>query len=166
MRFLFFFILLSVPLFEIFLFAFIGGLFGGWSVFMVVVAGIFCGIWLLQWQSRQAMHAVGHREGFDGQSEITAIAHGGLRVMAAILIMLPGFATDFLGLCLLVPFVRRFVLETTILAILSHFIPSIIIDIGQRRTEHFAASKKNIIIEGEFEVENETTSPYMERREE
>lgn len=91
---------------EIALYVTLGGWLGlGLTLAWVVGTGVV-GIGLIRWQ--------GGRIGMDLQRGIQAardpmspMAHSALILVAALLLILPGFLTDALGLVLLIPAVRR-----------------------------------------------------------
>lgn len=91
---------------EIALYVTLGGWLGlGLTLAWVVGTGVV-GIGLIRWQ--------GGRIGMDLQRGIQAardpmspMAHSALILVAALLLILPGFLTDALGLVLLIPVVRR-----------------------------------------------------------
>lgn len=93
---------LAWPLIEITLFVVIGGEIGLWATLLVVLGTAILGVLILRLEVargavmlRQGMGRVGLREG---------AAVGGLfRALAGVMLILPGFLTDMLGLLLLLP---------------------------------------------------------------
>ncbi len=93
--------LLAWSLVEIGLFVVIGGAIGVWATWGVVLGSGILGVAVLRGQSFGPMR----REDLVGP-----LAHGVLRMLAGVLLILPGFLTDAIGLCLLVPGVREVVI--------------------------------------------------------
>lgn len=92
-------LILAVPLIEIGLFVTLGGLLGLWPTLGFVLASAVFGVWLLRGKA-MAM-------GQPNRASLRQIAGSGFSVVAAVLLILPGFLTSFLGLILLLPIVQR-----------------------------------------------------------
>lgn len=89
-------------LIEIGLFVTVGGWLGLWISLAVVIGTAILGVILLR--GGGAMLLAQARVGQRGQSGVgQALVSGVLRAVAAILLIMPGFLTDFLGLLLLLP---------------------------------------------------------------
>lgn len=98
--------LLAWPLTEIGLFVLIGGEIGLLNTLLWVLAtGVF-GVWLLK---REAARGAIMMRGGMGQLQMTeGAAVGGLfRALAAVLLILPGFFTDAIGILFLLPAVQN-----------------------------------------------------------
>jgi UPF0716 protein FxsA len=95
--------ILAWPMLEIGLFITVGGWIGLWPGLAVVVLTAFLGMAVMRAQGMAALRDV-QRGG------VMPVAHGALSMVAGVLLILPGFFTDFLGLLLLLPFVREFVI--------------------------------------------------------
>lgn len=103
--------ILALPLVEIALFVTLGGSLGLWlTLGWVLLTGVV-GVLLLR--SLSVSGAIRGRqdfvEGFRGQmaeDPLSPVAHQALMGVAAMLLILPGFFTDALGLLLLLPPVR------------------------------------------------------------
>ncbi|KAF0115097.1 MAG: protein FxsA [Rhodobacteraceae bacterium] len=103
--------ILALPLVEIALFVTLGGVLGLWLTLAWVLLTGMIGVLILK--SLSVSGSIRGRqefvEGFRGQmaaDPLSPIAHQALIGMAAVLLILPGFFTDALGLLLLVPPVR------------------------------------------------------------
>lgn len=96
-------LILAWPLLEIGLFVVLGGWLGLWATLAWVILSAMLGIGLIRWQGMGALREV---RGGGGIAALQPMAHGALLMLSGILLILPGFFTDFLGLILLLPFVR------------------------------------------------------------
>lgn len=96
-------LILAWPLLEIGLFVVVGGWIGLWATLAWVVLSAVLGVGLIRWQGMGALREV---RGGGGLSALQPMAHGALIMLSGMLLILPGFFTDFLGLVLLVPWVR------------------------------------------------------------
>lgn len=92
-------LILAVPLIEIGLFVTLGGLLGLWLTLGFVLASAVLGVWIM----RNKAVAMTQRN----RASLRQVAGSGFSVFAAVLLILPGFLTSFLGLILLVPIVQR-----------------------------------------------------------
>ena len=98
-------IFIVVPLIEIGLFAWLGQTIGVWPTLGGVVITAIVGSLLLRWQGfavvRQLQATVSR-----GELPARQVADALLIGLGAILLLLPGYFTDLLGLLLFIPFVR------------------------------------------------------------
>ncbi len=93
---------LVLPLVEIALFVVVGGWIGLWSTLAVVIGSGILGVTLLR---RMGAPSLGVVRG----DLLSPLAERALLAVAAMLLILPGFLADTLGLILLLPAVRRLV---------------------------------------------------------
>jgi len=108
MRFVWLFLLWSLV--EIGLFAGIGGRIGVLATWGIVLGSAALGIWVIRRQKRQVFGQIVQ----DLQvlrDPLTPAAHSALLVLAGILLILPGFLTDLIGLALLIPQMRDLVIN-------------------------------------------------------
>jgi UPF0716 protein FxsA len=100
--------LLLWPLVEIALFVTVGGWLGLWPTLAIVVGTAVAGVWLIRSQGLRAGEGI--RRAMAARSDPAAgLAEGALGLAAALLLILPGFLTDAMGLLLLIPPVRAMV---------------------------------------------------------
>jgi UPF0716 protein FxsA len=97
--------LLIWPLIEIALFVTLGGWLGLWLTLAIVIGTAVAGVMLMRWRGLRAiadlrgqMRAMGN--------PLALVADQAVFMLAGVLLVLPGFFTDFLGLLLLIPPVR------------------------------------------------------------
>ena len=101
---------LAIPLIEIALFVTVGGWLPLWPTLAIVLGTGFLGVFILRQQGLRAMSDM--QSAMRGiQSPVSPMAHGALIMMAGFLLILPGFLTDTLGLLLLIPPLRQFVIN-------------------------------------------------------
>lgn len=92
-----------VPLIEIGLFVTLGGWLGLWLTLAWVVLSAVIGVTLLRRGGRAAAQVLAERR----MLREGALAKGALAAMGAVLLVIPGFFTDAMGLILLLPPVQR-----------------------------------------------------------
>jgi UPF0716 protein FxsA len=97
------------PVLEIVLFVVIGGRIGFWAVLGIILATALLGGLLI---SRQNMRALTQLRGGAAQLFAPDLANGMMVMISGILLILPGFVSDIMGLALLIPFVRRGIFRT------------------------------------------------------
>jgi|SRR5690554_2829940 len=101
-----FILFIVIPLLEIYLFIQLGGLLGGLNTLALVILTAAVGIILLRWQGVQALRRARERMA-TGQAPEQQMLDGLLLGVGAVLLVLPGFFTDSIGLLLLIPILRR-----------------------------------------------------------
>lgn len=100
---------LVLPVIEIAVFIQVGGLIGLWPTIGLVILSAVLGSWLMRRQGAAALADL--QRSFRELRDPTApLAHGALILLAGALMVTPGFVTDTMGLLLLVPAVRRWVM--------------------------------------------------------
>lgn len=97
---------IAIPIIEIALFVTVGAMIGLWWTLAIVFGSAFLGIWLLR---NEGTHAVARiqkslNENTDPAEPMVDTA---MFLLAGILLIIPGFFTDAVGLLFLIPFVRR-----------------------------------------------------------
>jgi UPF0716 protein FxsA len=97
--------LLIWPLIEIALFVTIGGWLGLWLTLLIVLGTAVAGIMLMRWRGLRAMADLRGQMKAMGNPMALA-ADQAVFMLAAMLLVLPGFLTDFMGALLLIPPVR------------------------------------------------------------
>ncbi|WP_328824826.1 FxsA family protein [Mesorhizobium neociceri] len=97
--------LLALPLLEIAGFVIVGREVGALATVGLVLASSIAGVLLLRHQGFGVMARV-RAEMAGGGDPSRQLAHGAMIVVAAILLIIPGFITDIIGLLLFLPPVR------------------------------------------------------------
>jgi UPF0716 protein FxsA len=101
-----FLILVAVPLIEIALFVTVGGWLGLWPTLGLVVLGALAGTLLIRAQGAAALTRL--QSAAAGGGDLGGpLADGAALVVAGMLLVMPGFLTDALGLALMVPGIRQ-----------------------------------------------------------
>ena len=99
-----------LPILEIALFIQIGGAIGVGLTILWVLASAMIGIWVMRRQGAAAMADL-QRAVSEFRDPAQPIAHGALVMLGGGLLVLPGFFTDALGILLLIPPLRRLLLQ-------------------------------------------------------
>lgn len=98
-------LLLLLPFAEIFTFVEIGSRIGAWTVLLWVGATLFAGAALISHQGR-SMPLRLRRALEEGRPPALELVAGSVAWVGALLLLLPGFVTDAIGLALLLPPLR------------------------------------------------------------
>lgn len=102
------------PIAEIYVLLTAGAAFGVLPVIAACLGTAFLGGWIIRLQGLAALNAARH-DMDEGRLPVASAIDGALLFVTAPLLMTPGFITDVLGFCLLIPPLRRalarFVLE-------------------------------------------------------
>ncbi|HEU0222252.1 MAG TPA: FxsA family protein [Paracoccaceae bacterium] len=101
---------LAVPLIEIALFVTVGAWIGLWATLAIVVLTAVIGTMLMRSQGLAAIARL-KRALEAGEDPVGPLAHGVLILVAGLLLVTPGFFTDTLGFCLMVPGIRAALLR-------------------------------------------------------
>jgi UPF0716 protein FxsA len=96
---------LAWPLVEIGLFVTVGGAIGLWTTLAIVLGTGLLGAFIL----RNVARLTGGAGLRDPRQMVLTAARGGMTLLAGILLILPGFLTDAMGLLLLLPPVQALV---------------------------------------------------------
>ncbi len=101
--------IILIPIIEIYLFIKIGSQIGALNTILLIFATAFVGVYYAKYEGLNTI-----RSGFSQliKNEIPAyeIISGAAIAFAALLLILPGFASDMLGFLLIIPFTRKLIL--------------------------------------------------------
>lgn len=153
-------VFIAFPLVEIALLVKTGQWLGFWPTLGIVVATGALGVVLLRRQSLAVLGRVAS-DLREGQPPIEALADGAMLLVAGAFLLAPGLLTDFMGLMLLLPSVRRHLRE----AIATHLEVSVAVFSDADRPSSGPAPKgrprrpysQGPVIDGEFERLDERT---------
>ena len=111
------FLLLSVPLLEIYLLISVGRMIGAGATVLVVILTAVIGAWLLR---VQGLHTLARVQSATEKGELPAVelVEGLILLACGVLLLTPGFFTDAVGFVALVPRIRQRTAE----ALLRHFL--------------------------------------------
>lgn len=103
-------VFLAVPLIEIALFVVVGGAIGLWATLALVLLSAVAGVFVMRLNAVRTWQA-GQRSLAELRDPTRPLAHGALIMLAGMLLVMPGFFTDAVGLLLLVPPVRDLIMR-------------------------------------------------------
>ena len=124
-------IILLVPLIEIYLFIQIGGQIGAFNTILIILLTAVVGIYFVRLQGISTLRS-GVYELYKNQLPIYEMMSGAALAVAALLLIIPGFATDIIGFLLIIPITRNIIFKF----------------VGKKYTKE---KIKDDLIEGEYE---------------
>ena len=124
-------LIVLVPIIEIYLFIKIGSQIGAFSTISLIFITAFLGIIYARYEGFNTLKS-GMSQIIKNEMPIYEIISGAALAFAAFLLILPGFATDILGLLIIFPPTRKLLLKKV-------------------STKYSRNKKKQDFIEGEFE---------------
>ena len=109
----FFLIFIVLPAIEIFLFIKIGGHIGAFNTIALIFFTAILGVYFAKLQGIQTLKS-GMLNLYQNKLPFYEIISGASIAIAALLLIIPGFFTDFIGFLLLIPFTRKFLFSIAI----------------------------------------------------
>ena len=103
-------LIISIPLIEIYLFIKIGSQIGAFNTIFLIFMTAFIGVIYARYEGFNTIKS-GMQQIIKNEMPIYEIFSGAALAFAALLLILPGFATDLLGLLIIFPPTRRFFLR-------------------------------------------------------
>ena len=125
-------LIIGIPLIEIYLFIKIGSQIGAFNTVLLILTTAVIGVAYARYEGFNTLKS-GIAQLVKKEIPVYEIISGATLAFAAFLLILPGFATDLVGILLVVPFTRKI--------LLSRFVKT---NINKNR-------KKNNYIEGDYE---------------
>ena len=125
-------LIIGIPLIEIYLFIKIGSQIGAFNTVLLILTTAVIGIAYVRYEGFNTLKS-GIGQLVKNEIPIYEIISGATLAFAAFLLILPGFATDLVGILLVIPFTRKI--------LLSRFLKK---NINKNK-------KKNNYIEGDYE---------------
>ena len=107
---IFLLLLISIPLIEIYLFIKIGSYIGAFNTVSLILITAIVGIIYARYEGFNTLRS-GMSQLIKNQIPFYEIISGAALTFAALLLILPGFATDLIGLILIFPPTRKLVLK-------------------------------------------------------
>ena len=99
-------LLISIPLVEIYLFIKIGSYIGAFNTISLILITAIIGVIYARYEGFNTLKS-GMSQLIKNQLPIYEIISGAALAFAALLLILPGFATDIIGFLLIFPFTRK-----------------------------------------------------------
>ena len=124
--------IIIVPIIEIYLFIKIGSEIGAFTTIFLIFATAVIGIYYAKYEGINTLRS-GFQQISKNQTPAYEVISGAAIAFAALLLIIPGFATDILGFLLIFPITRKFFFNNL-----------------SKKFKSNKTSKKNFI-EGEFE---------------
>ena len=103
-------IILFVPLVEIYLFIQIGGQIGAFNTILIILLTAVIGIYFVRMQGLSTLKS-GVTQIYRNQIPIYELISGAALAIAALLLIIPGFATDIVGFFLVMPVTRNIIFK-------------------------------------------------------
>ena len=128
-------VIISLPIIEIYLFIKIGSQIGAFNTISLIFITAFLGVIYARYEGFNTLKS-GMSQIIKKELPIYEIISGAALAFAALLLILPGFATDFLGLFIIFPPTRKLILKKV-------------------SNKHSQSNKREDYINGEFEDINE-----------
>ena len=125
-------LIIGIPLIEIYLFIKIGSQIGAFNTVLLILTTAIIGVAYARYEGFNTLKS-GIAQLVKNEMPVYEIISGATLAFAAFLLILPGFATDLVGILLVIPLTRKI--------LLSRFVKT---NINKKR-------KKNNYIEGDYE---------------
>ena len=103
-------LLISIPLLEIYLFIKIGSYIGAFNTVSLILITAIVGIIYARYEGFKTLRS-GMSQLIKNEIPVYEIISGAALAFAALLLILPGFATDLMGLILIFPPTRKLILK-------------------------------------------------------
>ena len=99
-------LLISIPLVEIYLFIKVGSFIGAFNTISLILVTAIIGVIYARYEGFNTLKS-GVSQLIKNQLPVYEIISGAALAFAALLLILPGFATDIIGFLLIFPFTRK-----------------------------------------------------------
>ena len=103
-------LIIGIPILEIYLFIKIGSQIGAFNTILLIFITAVVGVTYARYEGFNTLKS-GISQLMRNEVPIYELISGAALAFAAILLILPGFATDILGLLLIFPFTRKFLIK-------------------------------------------------------
>ena len=103
--------LIGIPLVEIYLMIKVGGMIGAFNTIFLIFFTAITGIYFAKLEGLNAMRS-GFNQLVKNEIPIYEIISGATLAFAALLLIIPGFLTDFIGFLLIIPITRKFFIRS------------------------------------------------------
>ncbi len=102
-------LIIGIPLIEIYLFIKIGSQIGAFNTVLLILTTAVAGVAYARYEGFNTLKS-GISQLIKNEMPIYELISGATLAFAALLLIFPGFATDLIGILLIVPFTRRIIL--------------------------------------------------------
>ena len=126
------FLIIFIPIVEIYLFIKIGSQIGAITTILLIFSTAILGIYYARYEGLNTLKAGFHQLG-KNETPTYEVISGAAIAFAALLLIIPGFATDIMGFLLIFPLSRKFIFNNLF-----------------KKFNHMN-TKKNNFIDGEYE---------------
>ena len=103
-------LIIGIPAVEIYLFIKIGSQIGAFNTILLIFVTAFFGVIYARYEGFNTLRA-GMSQIIKNENPIYEIISGAALAFAALLLILPGFATDFIGLLIIFPPTRKLIFK-------------------------------------------------------
>ena len=103
-------LILGIPLIEIYLFIKVGSQIGALNTILLILSTAVVGIWYARYEGFNTLRS-GMSQLVKNELPLYEIVSGAAIAFAALLLILPGFATDIIGILLIFPVTRKIILS-------------------------------------------------------
>tara|TARA_A100001011_G_scaffold324595_1_gene347016 strand:- start:2362 stop:2790 length:429 start_codon:yes stop_codon:yes gene_type:complete len=103
-------LIIGIPLIEIYLFIKVGSQIGALNTILLILTTAVVGIWYARYEGFNTLRS-GMSQLVKNEVPLYEIVSGAAIAFAAILLILPGFATDIIGILLVFPVTRKIILS-------------------------------------------------------
>ena len=103
-------LIIGIPLIEIYLFIKIGSQIGAFNTVLLILTTAVAGVAYARYEGFNTLKS-GLSQLVKNQIPVYEIISGATLAFAALLLILPGFATDIIGILLIIPFTRKVMLS-------------------------------------------------------
>ena len=103
-------LILGIPLIEIYLFIKVGSEIGALNTILLILMTAVIGIWYARYEGFNTLRS-GMSQLVKNELPLYEIVSGAAIAFAALLLILPGFATDIIGILLVFPVTRKIILS-------------------------------------------------------
>ena len=103
-------LIIGIPLIEIYLFIKVGSQIGALNTILLIATTAVVGIWYARYEGFNTLRS-GMSQLIKNELPLYEIVSGAAIAFAALLLILPGFATDIIGILLIFPVTRKIILS-------------------------------------------------------
>ena len=103
-------LIVGIPLNEIYLFIKIGSEIGAFNTVLLILVTAVVGVGYARYEGYNTLKT-GMSQLVKNELPVYELISGATLAFAALLLIIPGFATDLIGILLIVPFTRKFILK-------------------------------------------------------